>query len=86
VAVIRVPDEDWGQRVHAVVQPRDPFLPPSVAVLDQHCREHLPAYKVLKSYEFVEQLPRSAVGKIRRSQMVEARDSGWTSEMIRVGE
>jgi bile acid-coenzyme A ligase len=82
VAVIGVPDEDWGKRVHAVIQPRDPGDPPTVAALDAHCRERLASYKIPKSYEFVAQLPRDDAGKLRRSGLVAEREVGWTAGMI----
>src|SRR5262249_18349048 len=67
VAVIGLPDDDWGKIVHAVIQPRDAANPPAIRALDAHCRERLAAYKVPKSYEFVAALPRDDTGKIRRS-------------------
>jgi bile acid-coenzyme A ligase len=82
VAVIGVPDDDWGKRVHAVIQPRDYLAPPSVAELDAHCRERLMSYKVPKSYEFTAELPRQPSGKIRRTAMVKERESGWTTTMV----
>ena len=72
-AVIGLPDEEWGRRVHAVVQPADPAEPPSEAALDAHCRQVLAAYKCPKTYEFVVELPRNAAGKIRRSSLIEER-------------
>lgn len=83
VAVIGVPDEDWGRRVHAVVQPRDPASPPTPEALDQHARNDLTSYKVPKTYEFLPALPRNEAGKIRRSDLVRERESGWTSAMVR---
>lgn len=82
VAVIGVPDEDWGKRVHAVIQGRDRANPPTVAALDAHCRERLASYKIPKSYEFVDQLPRDDAGKLRRSGLVAEREAGWTAGMI----
>ncbi|HUG14163.1 MAG TPA: AMP-binding protein [Thermomicrobiales bacterium] len=82
VAVIGVPDEEWGRRVHAIVQPTDPMEPPSVAELDRQCRERLASYKAPKTYEFVAELPRNEAGKIRRSELVDERASGWTPAMI----
>jgi bile acid-coenzyme A ligase len=83
VAVIGVPDAEWGKRVHAVIEPLDPAQPPSVTELDTHCREHLTSYKVPKSYEFIASLPREPSGKIRRAAMVEERESGWTPAMMK---
>jgi bile acid-coenzyme A ligase len=70
VAVIGLPDEDWGRRVHAVIQPANPKHPPSITELDGHCRERLAPYKVPKSYEFLDQFPREENGKIRRSALL----------------
>lgn len=66
VAVIGLPDDDWGHRVHAVIQPRNFLFPPSIAELDAYCRERLISYKTPKSYDFVESLPRQESGKLRR--------------------
>jgi bile acid-coenzyme A ligase len=84
VAVIPVPDDVWGKRVHAVIQPRDPMALPSVEALDAHCRARIGAYKCPKSYEFLEDFPREPTGKIRRSAMAQARESGWTEGMLAV--
>jgi bile acid-coenzyme A ligase len=84
VAVIPVPDDLWGKRVHAVIQPRDPRALPSVEALDAHCRARILAYKCPKSYEFLEDFPREPTGKIRRSALAEARESGWTEGMLAV--
>ena len=70
VAVIGLPDDEWGKRVHAVVQPGEPL---AEAELDAHCRERLASYKVPKTWEFVDALPRDEAGKIRRSAMVAER-------------
>lgn len=84
VAVIGVPDEEWGRRVHAVVQPRDPVHSPSVRELDAHVRERIAAWKAPKTYEFVAELPRNEAGKIRRSALAAERESGWHEGMVSV--
>ena len=67
-AVIGVPDENWGERVHAVVVPR-----PGVAVtpeeLRDFCRRHLANYKVPRSVAFVDTLPVSGAGKILKREL-----------------
>ncbi|MCG5216220.1 acyl-CoA synthetase [Streptosporangium sp. KLBMP 9127] len=60
--VTGVPDERWGSRVAAVVEPR-PGLPPTADELDAHCRERLSGYKVPRSYAFVAEMVRSPAGK-----------------------
>jgi bile acid-coenzyme A ligase len=72
VVVVGLADTEWGQRVHAVIQARDPSAPPSAGQLTEHCRARLAPYKVPKSFEFTEHIPRSAAGKVRRSEVGEA--------------
>jgi bile acid-coenzyme A ligase len=71
--VIGLPDDEWGERVHAVVQPADFGAPPPADELRAHCRERLAAYKVPKTVELVDRLPRNDAGKIRRSDLVRER-------------
>jgi bile acid-coenzyme A ligase len=68
--VIGLPDAEWGKRVHAIVQPRDPSRPPAIEDLGRHVRVHLMPYKVPKTYEFVEDFPRDPSGKVRRTKLV----------------
>ena len=75
VAVIGLPDPEWGKRVHAVVQVSPEHAPTLEAELDALCRTTLAGYKVPKSYELVREFPRSESGKIRRTQMVTDRTS-----------
>jgi bile acid-coenzyme A ligase len=70
--VIGLRDEDLGRRVHALIEP-NPGLQLSQTELDAHLRKRLASYKVPRSYEMVEQLPRDEAGKIRRSQLREER-------------
>lgn len=73
VAVIGLPDEEWGQRVHAVVQPRDPASPPKKSDLIAFAKERLASYKAPKSIELVDELPRTEMFKIRRSALAAER-------------
>ncbi len=82
VVVVGVPDEEWGRRVHAVIQPRDPSAPPSIADLDHFARQRITSYKLPKTYEFLAQLPRNEAGKIRRTAVAEERQSGWLPGMV----
>lgn len=69
VAVIGLPDEEWGHRVHAVVETAPGKTVTSDDLL-QLCKDNLSYFKVPKAFEFVQQLPRDESGKIRRSQLV----------------
>lgn len=66
VAVIGEPDEKWGERVVAVVVKKDPNL--TAEMLDEFCKnsDRLARYKRPRRYEFVDQLPRNASGKLQK--------------------
>jgi len=69
-AVIGLPDEDLGSRVHAIVQPR-PGL--TEDALRDHVRGRLVTYKQPRSYEFVADNIRDDAGKVRRTQLRDER-------------
>lgn len=70
VVVIGLPDPEWGRRVHAIVEP-DPAAPDmTTEALLAHCRKLLVGYKIPKSIEIVQQIPRTSAGKISRAQLV----------------
>jgi len=69
VAAIGVPDKRSGESVCLVVVRADPALTAS-AVTDW-CRERLTAYKIPRSVQFADTLPKSAVGKILKRNLRE---------------
>ena len=69
VAVVGAPDDEWGRRVHAVIE-LVPGATVDEAELDAHCRARIAAYKVPRSYAFVDALPRNEAGKVRRSSLI----------------
>jgi acyl-CoA synthetase (AMP-forming)/AMP-acid ligase II len=68
VAIVGIPHAEFGEQVHAVIVPRDPRAdgPVLQAALEALCREHLAGPKRPRSYEFVDELPRSEAGKLLR--------------------
>jgi O-succinylbenzoic acid--CoA ligase len=66
VAVVGVPDDEWGQRVAAWIVPADPDAPPSLDELRDRCRERLARFKAPRELILVDSLPRTPSGKLRR--------------------
>lgn len=68
-AVIGIPDERWGEAVHAVVH----FKPGHTATADElisHCHSYIANYKCPKSVSFsADELPKSPVGKILKREL-----------------
>jgi long-chain acyl-CoA synthetase len=70
-AVFGIPDEAWGEAVHAVVVPRPGYEQLDPAELIAFCRERIAAYKVPKRIELRrgEPLPKSGPGKILKREL-----------------
>ena len=68
VAVIGIPDDKWGERVLAVVVPKQGTEPRADAIV-AWARERIASFKAPKSIEFVAALPRSASGKVLRREL-----------------
>lgn len=68
-AVIGLPDEEWGERVHAVVQPW-PGQTVDLDALQAHARRHLAGYKVPRSWEVRDELPRTESGKLLKRRLL----------------
>lgn len=69
VAVAGRPDPDWGERVVAFVVPADPAAPPTLDAVRASAKERLPAYAAPRELVLVAALPRTALGKVRRSAL-----------------
>jgi long-chain acyl-CoA synthetase len=68
VGVIGLPDEKSGEAVHAYVVMSTPASVTEERIV-AHCREHLSAYKVPRRVTFVDELPKSPIGKILRREL-----------------
>lgn len=71
-AVIGLPDEEWGARVHAIVQPMA-GMKLDEADIQAFVAERLARYKLPKSVEFTSEPLRDEAGKVRRVALREAR-------------
>jgi o-succinylbenzoate---CoA ligase len=67
VAVAGRPDAEWGHQVVAWVVADDPDQPPSLEAVREHVKQTLPSYAAPKAMVLVDQLPRTAIGKVQRS-------------------
>src|SRR5699024_738840 len=68
--VAGIPDQYRGETVKAYIVVKK-GLKVTKKELDDFCREHLAAFKVPRFYEFKDELPKTAVGKILRRQLVD---------------
>jgi long-chain acyl-CoA synthetase len=68
VAVGSIPDEAKGELAKAYIVPRTGAQPDAGAIIE-FCREHLAAYKVPRSVQFVADLPKTSSGKIMRRKL-----------------
>ncbi|MGB8859963.1 MAG: AMP-binding protein [Ilumatobacteraceae bacterium] len=83
VAVIGVPNEEFGEEVKAVVVAADGVTADDAlrATLAAHCRELLAGFKVPRSYDFVAELPRTGTGKIQKAKI---RQPFWEGQDRRI--
>ena len=73
VAVIGVPDDEMGESVKAVVEVAAGTDPTDELAeeLRAYAREHLAKYKVPRSVDFIDELPRLPTGKLYKRKLVE---------------
>ncbi|TVT70625.1 MAG: long-chain-fatty-acid--CoA ligase [Denitromonas halophila] len=68
VSVIGLADERWGERVAAVVVPKQGSAPTAEELI-AHCRELIAAYKAPKQVIFAEALPMTPTGKVLKTAL-----------------
>ena len=66
--MIGLPDRKFGEALFAIIVP-EPDWRPSSEELISHCREHIGSYKIPRSMVFVEELPKSAMGKVLKHDL-----------------
>ncbi len=79
-AVVGVPDEKWGERVHAIVVLK-PGQQATGEEIMQKCRDLIAGYKLPRSVEFTDVLPKSGAGKILKRNL---RDKYWEGQTRQV--
>ncbi len=71
VAVVGVPDAQFGEALLAAVVVRAGRAAPAPADLIGFCRTHLGGYKIPRRYLFLSALPRTPMGKVKKNELVE---------------
>ena len=79
-AVFGVPDEEWGERVHAALQCATGRRSPA-SEITAFCREHMAGYKVPREVSFHDVFPRDAAGKLLKRQL---REPYWAGRAARI--
>ncbi len=77
-AVIGVPDEYWGEKVTALVEPRPDETVEEGSLVEEireRCAKRLAAYKKPKTIEIVDELPRNSYGKVLKTEL---REEYWS--------
>ncbi len=69
VAVIGLPDAEWGEAVTAFVVVK-PGMSVGETDVVEHCRARLASFKKPRAVRFVSSLPRSHYGKVLRAQLI----------------
>jgi fatty-acyl-CoA synthase len=80
VAVVSHPDAKWGERPKAFVVLK-PGEAPTAEQIIAHVRTQIAHYKAPDLIEFVESLPKTATGKIRKVELREAEWAGYDSRV-----
>lgn len=80
VSVIGIPDPRWGEAVHAVIV-MDPAIEADINsdaadAITTWCRTQIASFKCPRSISFMDELPRSATGKILKREL---RKGHWTN-------
>ena len=73
-AVVGLPDETWGERVHAVVVLHDGAAA-TAGEIREHARTTIAGYKAPRTVEFVDALPATSTGKVLKREL-RARSAG----------
>ena len=66
--IVGLPDREWGRRIHAIIEASQPVTEKE---LIKFALDYLPPYKIPKSFEFLDEIPRNESGKVQRNALME---------------
>jgi O-succinylbenzoic acid--CoA ligase len=69
VAIVGRSDDEWGQRVVALIVPSDAAQPPTLDALRAAIKERIGGWAAPREIELVDAIPRTALGKVRRRDL-----------------
>jgi len=81
-AVVGIPDNHWGEAVHAFVVCKPGAAAINADNIKAHCRELIAGYKCPRSVEFRDSLPTTGTGKVLKNTL---REPYWRDQPRRVG-
>jgi long-chain acyl-CoA synthetase len=79
VAVIGIPDPEWGEALVAYVVAAPDQPPPTAEMLEVHCLAHIARYKRPKVWRWVSALPKNNYGKVLKTELRERERQTATS-------
>jgi acyl-CoA synthetase (AMP-forming)/AMP-acid ligase II len=77
IAVVGAPNAEMGEEARALVIPVDPADPPTAEELNDFCRASLAGFKCPRGYDFVDDIGRTAMGKVNKKAL---RQRFWPSD------
>lgn len=83
-AVVGLEDEEWGERVAALVVPATEQV--TKATVEQHCENQLAGFKIPKTIAFAAELPRTASGSVDRERVTQTLQEAMNAENARSSE
>lgn len=79
-AVVGTPDDKWGERPKAFVVVKNEKRVTATDVI-AHVRSHIASYKAPSAVEFVDTLPKTSTGKVRKNEL---REAEWKEQATRI--
>ncbi|CAG8445934.1 5391_t:CDS:10 [Diversispora eburnea] len=70
IVIVGVEDQVWGQKVAALIKLKDPKLNLDLQQLREYAKTNLASYKIPSLLKVVDEIPRNAMGKVNKKELV----------------